>query len=125
MGDEWFGKRDPFTGEPRGDRDEYTSWDWALQNAFQTIQDYTDEKSGLLIWEMEDDNAYVNANKKYNKFQAAVDNKTKGTPNKPYKAEPGEYFTPHLKSHVHDDEGNPVFQTMRAWVERSIAEGGA
>lgn len=120
MGDEWFGKRDPFTGEPRGDRDEYTSWDWALQNAFQTIEDYTDEKSGLLIWEIEDENAYVDAVRKTNKYQAAIDNKTKGKAGKPYVAAPGEYFTPSLKSHVHDEEGNPVFQTMREWVQAQI-----
>lgn len=120
MGDEWFGKRDPFTGEPRGERDEYTSWDWALQNAFQTIQDYTDEKSGLLIWEIEDENAYVNAVRKTNKFQAAIDNKTKGKGGKPYVAAPGEYFTPDLKSHVQDEDGNPVFQTMREWIQGQI-----
>lgn len=120
MGDEWFGKRDPFTGEPRGDRDEYTSWDWALQNAFQAIEDYTDDKSGLLIWELEDDNAYVNANKKYNKFQAAVDAKTRGKAGKAYQPEPGEYFVPELKSHVSDEEGKPVFQTMREWIQAEI-----
>lgn len=120
MGDDWFGHRDPFTGEPIGDKDEYTSWDYALQNAFQAIEDYTDSKSGLLIWEIEDENAYVNANKKYNKFQAAIDKKTAGTPNKPYKAAPGEYFVPELKSHVRDENGEPVFQTMREWMQKEI-----
>lgn len=120
MGDEWFGKRDPFTGEPRGDREEYTSWDWALQNAFQAIEDYTDDKSGLLIWEMEDENAYVDAVRKNNKFQAAVDNKTKTRGGKAYVATPGEYFVPDLKSHVVDEEGKPVFQTMREWIQAEI-----
>lgn len=120
MGDDWFGHRDPFTGAPIGDRDEYTSWDYALQNAFQTIEDYTDDKSGLLIWEVEDENAFVTANKKYNKFQAAVDKKTRGSKNKPYQAEPGEYFVPGLKSHRVDENGDYVFQTMREWVEQQI-----
>lgn len=123
MGDDWFGHRDPFTFEPVGDKDEYTSWDYALQNAFQAIEDYTDSKSGLLIWEIEDENAYVNANKKFNKFQAAIDKKTKGTANKPYQPSPGEYFVPDLKSHVHDDNGAPVFQTMRDWMQKQIDEG--
>lgn len=123
MGDDWFGHRDPLTGKPMGDREEYTSWDYALQNAFQTIEDYTDSKSGLLIWEMEDDNAYVTADKKINKFEAARDKKTAGTKNKPYHAEPGEYFIPNLKSHREDEAGKPVFQTLREWVTRQIEQG--
>lgn len=120
MGDDWFGHRDPFTGAPHGDKDEYTTWDYALINAYQAIEDYTDEKSGLLMWELEDDQVYVNANRKVHKFQAAVDKKTAGTPNKPYKPVPGEYFVPELKSHRQDEEGNPVYQTMREWFQRQI-----
>lgn len=122
MGDDWFGHRDPLTGEPRGDRDEYTSWDYALQNAFQTIEDYTDSKSGLLVWELEDENAYVTADKRYNKFQAAIDKKTQGSKNKPYQPEPGEYFVPGLKSHVVDENGDYQFQTMREWIEQQIED---
>lgn len=106
-----------------GDRDEYTSWDYALQNAFQAIEDYTDSKSGLLIWEIEDDNAYVNAVRKTNKFQAAIDEKTKGRGGKAYVPAPGEYFVPDLKSHVRDESGTPVFQTMREWMQKEIDKG--
>lgn len=123
MGDDWFGHRDPLTGEPQGDREEYSSWDWSLLNAFQTIEDYTDSKSGLLIWEMDDERVLVDAKRKVSKFQRSIDEKTKGTDKKPYKPIPGEYFIPEMWSREKDDQGNDIFQTMREWVDKSIAEG--
>lgn len=122
MGDDWYGHRNPLTGQPQGDRDEYLSWDWSLLNAFQTIEDYTDQKSGLPSWELDDDNVYVDADRKINKFQAAIDKKTKGTKTKPYVPTPGEFFQPNMKSHAVDENGNPVFQTFRQYVEKSIRQ---
>lgn len=122
MGDDWFGHRNPLTGEPQGDREEFTSWDWSLVNALQTIEDYTDSKSGLLIWEMEGEGVEVDAIKKVNKFQASIDTSTKGSEKHPYKPRPGEYFVPEMWSRKKDDEGNEVFPTMREWVEQSLAK---
>lgn len=120
MGDDWFGHRDPLTYAKAGNSEEYTAWDWAILNAFQTIEDLTDDKSGLLVWEMEDDSAYVTADRKTNKFEAARDKKTQA---KNYKPIPGEYYVPGLKSHRVDDDGNYVFQTMRQWMEKEIQQG--
>ncbi len=120
MRDDWYGHRDPFTWEKTGDKDEWLDWDFALVDALQTMEDYTDAESGLLVWEMEDDNAYVNANRKINKFAAARDKKTQA---KNYKAVPGENFVPEIKSHKKDADGNPVFQTMREWMQKEIEKG--
>src|SRR5690606_5854193 len=81
--DDWYGHRDPLTGHPQGDRDEWVTWDHALANAYQTIEDYSDEY-GLLPWTLDDEYIDVYANKKIHKFKAAVDNATKGTEKKPY-----------------------------------------
>lgn len=125
MGDDWFGHRHPLTGEPRGDKDEYTPWDYALMNAFQTIEDYTDKTSGLPVWEVEGEGVEVDAVKKINKFQAAIDNTTKGTEKKPYKPRPGEYFVPRMFSRKVDEHGEEVYPTFREWVEATIeAEQG-
>ena len=123
MGDDWFGHRDPLTGEPRGDKGEFLSWDWSLLNAFQTIEDYTDSKSGLPIWEMDDERVVVDAVRKVNKFQRSIDERTKGTEKKPYKPVPGEYFVPNMWSREKDESGESVFQTFREWVEKSIEKG--
>lgn len=121
MGDDWFGHRDPLTFEPQGDREEYTSWDWSILNAFQTIEDYSD-KHGLLVWEIDDERVVVDAIRKTDKFQRSVDERTKGTDQRPYKPIPGEYFVPAVHSREFDENGNEVFNTFREWVEKSIAK---
>lgn len=122
MGDDWFGHRNPLTGEPVGDREEFLRWDWSLLNAFQTIEDYTDDV-GLLAWERDDEASSVSADRKIHKYHAAKDNKTKGTEKKPYKPYPGEYYVPRITSHRKDENGDDKFQTYREWVEKSIQEG--
>ena len=119
MGDDWYGHRDPMTGLPFGDKDEWIDWDHALLFAFQTIEDFTDKGSGLLAWETDDEYVEVNAIKKINKFQEAVDLKTKGSAKKPYKPEPGEYFIPDMFSRRKDENGEEVFQTYSEWVAKS------
>lgn len=95
MHDAHYGHRDPFTGEPNGDPSEWIEWDFILVTAYQVIEDYTD-KHGNLIWEVESERVYVDAEKRIDKFQAAVDSRTKGTKNKGYTPTPGEYFVPKL-----------------------------
>ena len=119
MGDDWFGHRNPLTGAPQGDRDQYLSWDWALLNAFQTIEDYSD-KHGLRTWEIDDERVVVEAHRRIDKFQRAIDERTKSTEKRPYKPVPGEYFIPDVHSREFDEDGNEVFNTFREWVEKSI-----
>lgn len=96
MRDPYFGHRDWFTGEPLGDKDEKTKWDYALISALQVIEDHTNQH-GVLIWEIENERMDVDAVKRTDKFQAAVDRKTKGSKKKAYSPDPGEYFVPELR----------------------------
>lgn len=95
MQDPYYGHRDIFTGEPIRDKDEWIEWDYVLVTAVQIIEDHTD-KHGSLIWEVEAERVYVDAEKRIDKFQAAVDSRTKGTKQKGYTPSPGEYFVPKL-----------------------------
>lgn len=95
MQDPYFGHRDWFTGEPDDDREAWIEWDYALVAALQIIEDSTN-KHGLLSWEVDNERMDVIAEKKVDKFQAAVDRRTKGSKKKPYEPAPGEYFVPKL-----------------------------
>lgn len=94
MGDDWFGHRDPFTGEPEGDRDEWIDWDWLLSRALQTVEDWTNDH-GLLRYEVDDHlrRVDVDAVKKIDRFEEAKARRTSG---KNYKPADGEYFIPRL-----------------------------
>ena len=96
MQDPYFGHRDAFTGEPIRDRDEMSEWDCALIAAFQLVNDLTDTH-GLLRHETESDLVMVSAKKEIDRFQAAVDRMTKGSPKKGYQPQAGEYFVPVLE----------------------------
>lgn len=113
MRDDWYGHRDPFTWDEVGDKDEWLDWDYALIDAVQTIEDFTDD-SGILVWEREDPNAVVNAVKRIDRFKEAVEDRTRG---QNYKPAPGEYFVPDIQPF--DDEGE--LQTYSQWIEREIA----
>lgn len=95
MRDPYFGNRDVLTGDPIRDRDEWTEWDYILVSVYQLIQDLTN-KHGLLAHEVENERMVVEAIKKHDKFQAAVDRATKGSKKKGYTPDPGEYFVPRL-----------------------------
>lgn len=95
MQDPYFGHRDWFTGEELADREAWTDWDFLLATALQIIEDHTN-KHGLLQWEVDNERMDVIAEKKIDKFQAAVDRRTKGTSKKGYTPSPGEYFVPKL-----------------------------
>lgn len=93
MGDDHFGHRDFITGDPIRDKDEYSDWDHALIVVLQILEDNTNQH-GLLRWVAESDRVEISADRKTDKFQASVDQKTKGTKKKPYQPRPGEYFVP-------------------------------
>jgi hypothetical protein len=95
MRDPYFGNRDWFTGEPTDTPEVWTDWDYALVSAFQVIEDNTN-KHGLLQWEVDSERMDVKAIHKTDKFQAAVDRRTKGSKKKAYQPDPGEYFVPEL-----------------------------
>lgn len=118
MRDDWYGHRDPFTGNPVGDREEWLEWDFLLLDTLQIIEDSTDEY-GLLAWEVADEAVEVDARKRIHKFRAAIDRATSGSANKPYKPQPGEYFVPQLFSRRSDDS----IQTRREWIEKMAVEG--
>ncbi len=116
--DDWFGHRDPLSGNPQGDKDEWTGWDFALVDAYQTIEDYTDQY-GILRWVQDDEQVEILAQRKVHKFDAARIKKTSG---KNYKVTAGEYFVPSILSHRKDDNGRPVYQTFREWVKTQIED---
>lgn len=95
MRDPYFGNRNWFTGEKTDTPEVWSDWDYALVAAFQVIEDNTN-KHGLLLWEVENERMDVQAVKKIDPFQAAVDRKTRGSKKKGYNPEPGEYFVPEL-----------------------------
>lgn len=98
-----------------GDPDRWTDWDYALGYATQIVDDFTDQY-GLLAWEVDDEAVEIDAVKKRHKFKAAVDRATAGTSKKPYKPEPGEYFTPEVWSRRADGS----IQTFSEWVAANV-----
>ena len=117
MGDDWHGHRNPFTGMPQGDRNEWTTWDHVLANVLQTIEDYSDQY-GLLAWQLDDEPVYVDAVRRIHKFEQARDEATRGTANKPYKPRPGEFFVPRVGTQRSDGK----MQTYREWIEAQAAK---
>lgn len=108
LGDRYALYRDPRSGEPVGEP-EWTDWDYALVNALQLIEDFSDQ-NGLLVWEKESDDVLISAVKKVDPFESA---KERTTGRKNYKATPGEYFIPDVKLQHWATEW-PTFQD---WVK--------
>ena len=102
-----------------GSAAEWTDWDHALVTAIQVIEDYSDEY-GLLAWELADEAVEVDAVRKVHKFKASVDARTTGTPTKPYKPVPGEYFVPEVWTRRKDEDGNERFQTYEEWLKKEL-----
>lgn len=111
MQDEHYGHRVPFSRTILSDTS-WTSWDYALISAMQTIEDYTD-KNGILIWEKESSRVDVGAIKKIDRFEAV---KQRITGKQKYKPTPGEYFVPDLK--LMDSSGE--WPTMKDWIYEQI-----
>lgn len=108
LGDTYALHRDPFTREPTGEP-EWTTWDYALVQALQLIEDFSDG-NGLLIWERESEKVQVEAVKKIDPFDAAKE-RTTGRSN--YKRTPGEYFVPRVTLHHWAEE----WPTFEEWVQ--------
>lgn len=115
MADDWYGHRNPFTGEPEGDRDEWVEWDHLLANAFQTIEDFTDPDSGILQWKLDDPAVDIVAEKYIHKWHEAVEARTSG---KNYKAAHGERFRPVIESRRKDGSTWGI----KEWIEEKAKE---
>lgn len=114
--DDWFGHRDPFTGQERGDKSAWIDWDYLLIDAFQVIEDYTDQ-NGILRWVHDTPWVDFDAKREVNKFDAAKDQKTSA---KNYKPTPGEYFVPEIHSRSkskRNADGSIQTWTFRDWVK--------
>ena len=116
MADDYFGHRNPFTGEPQGNPDEWIEWDHFLVTADETIEAHTDQH-GLFRWETVDDAVIVNAVRKIDKFEEA---KTLITSVKGYKPRAGEYFVPEVKSRRSSGE----IQTFPEYLEAQYEKAG-
>lgn len=115
MADDWYGHRDPFTGLPEGDKDEWLEWDYLLLNAFQTIEDFTDPDSGILQWKLDDPAVEVTAVKYIHPWHEAVEARTGGAN---YKAAPGERFRPVINSRRKDGSTWDI----KTWFEEKAKE---
>lgn len=110
MRDPYYGHRDSFTGDPDGDKDEKTEWDYALMSAYQVIEDHTGS-NGILIWENEADNIQVEAIRKTDKFEQA---RQSVVGKKNYKPSKGEVFVPNVKKNFGE------WPTYSEWVKSQV-----
>lgn len=92
MRDDWYGHRDPFTGTPGGDKDDWLLWDYLLMEAFEVVERIT-LSDGSFVMDQDDDYVEIQAIRSTDKFQAAVDGIKSG---KNYKPRPGETFKPRI-----------------------------
>lgn len=83
----------------------------------QMIEDGTTEE-GHLVWELQQDDVYVEAIRRTNKARAAIDRITDA---KGYKSRPGEYFITELHQQG-VEPGEEKFQTRREWIEQQVEE---
>lgn len=114
--DDWFGHW-TVRGERHGDPNERTEWDFALIEAVETVEDFTDE-NGLLKWEVDEDGVSVDSVKTYDKFQASIDRKTG---KEKYKPEPGERWKPVVRPSRNREDGG--FQTFAEWRASQEKQG--
>jgi hypothetical protein len=104
-----------------GDVDEeptWTDWDYILAEVGQMLEDYRTPE-GHMFWEAESERVTFNAQRKINKAKAAIDRKTKGSKNKPYSPQDGEYWTTEPVLMYGDD-----WPTIEEWMEEKIAREG-
>lgn len=98
MRDDWFGHREPLTGKPTGDRNEWVAWDFRLMQVFQLIEDFTDTH-GFLAWEVDDPKGrvIVETTREVDRVQQAIDISEKKKENKDFLAKvEGSYLAPRL-----------------------------
>lgn len=114
LGDEYALHRHPSSGEPLPGDVKWTEWDYALVNALQLIEDFSDQ-NGLVVWEKDSDDVIVEAVKKIDKFDSVVERMTS---RQSYKKTAGEKFVPRLKLMP----GVTEWPTFNDWVEEQNKE---
>jgi hypothetical protein len=113
--DPWFGHRSWITWDAVGSQADWTDWDYAIATAMQMIEDGTTEE-GLLIWEVSQEDVFVDPEKRFNKARQAIEDITSADN---YKSKNGEYWVPILRQHG-VEPGHEVFQTRREWIEKTV-----
>lgn len=99
--DEYYGHRHSITGKPRGDREEWLPIDFLLARAYDEIKSFT-RRSGVFEWVHDDPEVEIEAERDIDRFNAYVENVTKGTDKNPYKPVPGESWVPKIVSQRED-----------------------
>jgi len=109
--------RDWFTGEV-DEEPFWTDWDYILAEVAQMLEDYRTPE-GHMFWEAESQRVTFDAQRKINKARAAIERKTKGSKNKPYKPADGEYWVTEPVLMSGDD-----WPTIAEWMEeKNVREG--
>lgn len=114
LGDHYAQHRHPASGEPLKGEVIWTPWDYALANALQLIEDFSDQ-NGLIVWEKESKDVIVEAVRKQDPFESAKDRITSA---KKYDRLPGEYYVPRLSLKPWAKE----WPTFQGWVEEQNKE---
>lgn len=117
MADEYYGHRHSMTGRPHGDKDEWLPIDFILARAHDEIKAFT-RSSGIFEWVHDDPEAEITAERRIDKFNAYVENVTKGTDKNPYKPVPGEGWVPHIESQREDGS----LWGYRDWIKHLAEE---
>lgn len=109
--------RNSVTGEPDEDPT-WTDWDYILAEVGQMLEDYRTPE-GHMFWEAESERVTFDAQRKINRARAAIERKTKGSKNKPYKAQDGEYWITEPVLMYGDD-----WPTIEEWMAEKEAREG-
>lgn len=98
MMDDAFGHRDPFTGVPQGDIEQWTTWDHLIANVHQLIVDFTDE-NGFLAWEKDDPSEAMEilVSTRYDRAKASQDRFEASDRGKRELARPGAYVETRMR----------------------------
>lgn len=109
---------DDWEPDPVGDT-AWTDWDFALDKAFQIIEDYTDAQNGQLIWWDQSPEVRWEVRTRSSGHDAAVERKRRSMEEAGKEYEPGDspYAVP-----VFDNPDNPP--TMLSWLEMLEEEDG-
>ena len=114
--DHHVGHRDENTGDVLGSG--WTQDDFMLFDAYQTIDDFSDQH-GILVWDKESDRVDIWATHKVDKFESAKDRAAGKKGRKPIA---GEYWVPDVRLIPgYEDEGWP---TITEWRMNKLKAAG-
>jgi len=110
--------REDWEPDPIADT-QWTDWDFALDRAFQVIEDFTDSQNGQLIWWDQSPEVRWEVRKRFSGHDAAVERRRNELHESGKELDPGEdlYAVP-----VFDNPQKPP--TMNSWFEMLEEENG-